>query len=136
MKMVDSKICSRCGATEEDQRYLELCEKYDTGPFICKVCHGKDIDEEHEREFAHGRWMETTMKGSEVWTHHTDLEDVIGVDGRVCVGIVDTLKIMYNGKEYTISQEQADDLWKDIIYGEYGTNDEEAIARIEGLDKL
>lgn len=132
-----SLICTRCDGVETNQKYLDIIKAYPTSePFICSKCFEADMDAEMEATFNNGKWMEHTHKGHEVWTYHTDLTKVIGVDGSVCVGISGERKIWYNGKEYTISIEQADDLWKDIEYQEYGTNDIEAIARIEGVDKI
>jgi len=130
--------CTKCGAIETNKPYIKASHLYPEleKPFICSDCFQADQDKEMEETFNEGRWMEHQCKGQEVWTYHTDLEDVIGKDGSVCVGIVGERRIMYNGEEYEVSIEQAADLWKDIIYGEYGTTDAKAIARIEGLDKL
>ena len=130
--------CTKCGAIETYKPFIKASHLYPEleKPFICSDCFQADLDKEMEETFNEGRWMEHQMKGHEVWTHHANLEDVIGVDGSVCVGIVGERRIMYNGEEYEVSIEQAADLWKDVVYGEYGTTDEKAIARIEGLDKL
>ena len=128
------RTCEKCGAVEDNEKYIECFGPEDR--FICTSCHTDETTEEMERTHNEGRWMEHTHKDHEVWTYHTDLTKVIGVDGSVCVGIVGERQIMYNGKQYEISVKQADELWKDIIYGEYGTNDMKAILKIEGFGDL